>query len=146
MKASGYLIILLLLTLVCASGCNSIFVVHGGQVDLFLLSDGSLMRIRDNPAASNVNYAALVSFLDSLEGSRGSCGSLAVDLHDRAEANEIRAGVVMLELVSGYHAANVFETTDQGKVYLDLVRNSECICLETLKQRHSCVGPVYEFW
>jgi len=146
MKATARLIILSLLTVLCALGCNNVFVVHDGQVDLFLLSDGSLMRIRDNPAASNVNYAALVSFLDSLEGSRGACGSLAVDLHDRAEANEIRAGVVMLELVSGYHAANVFETTDQGKVYVDMVSNSKCICLEMLKQRHSCVGPVYEFW
>jgi len=79
--------------------------------------------IVNNPDAKNVSYNELMAFLDTyippVTGA-WSCGPVALDLHDKAEANGIKAAVVFA-IVSpdASHAFNLFKTTDQGKLYID---------------------------
>jgi hypothetical protein len=49
-----------------------------------------------------------------------TCGDFAKRLHDNSELAGIRAGIVAIEFQGGMlHAANVFNTTDKGIVYID---------------------------
>lgn len=127
----------LILLAACASG---------PRLKDFKLPDGTPMKAVNNPSAINASYNVLRNFLDGFTISETECGKLAMELHDSAEANGIKAGIVIMKLVEDYHALNVFQTTDQGKIYIDLVYSKECVTMETLKEHHSCMGEIYEFW
>jgi hypothetical protein len=105
------------------------------------------LAITEYRYATNVSYDELLKFLANdttvmadYEYPSHTCGDFAVQLHDDAETNGIRSGVVAVVLnTTGYaqtddnipivpganntnergHAFNVFNTTDRGLVYVD---------------------------
>lgn len=114
-----------------------------------LNSTGYPLIITDRRVASDVSFDELTRFLANDTTVMAdyvypnyTCGDFAVRLHDDAEAQGIRSGVVGISLnVTGFddtnasidgllksnvtgvaergHAVNVFNTTDRGLVYID---------------------------
>lgn len=100
-----------------------------------LKGNGEPIVLVDNPVAHNVTYEALKTFLlnDTTDehtyleaiGNISKedayvCGDFAEKLHNNAEAAEIRAGIVYIDL-PGYvdHVINVYETTNRGIIFID---------------------------
>ncbi len=82
----------------------------------------------DSPEAAAVSFAELEIFLDgySTVGFPASwvCGEYALALHDAAEAEGIKAAIVLVRDKGGwspFHAFNAFATTDEGIVYVDSI-------------------------
>jgi len=81
----------------------------------------------DNPDAVDVSFAQLKSFLDNCQTIQGNpdrdCSEYAEDLHNEAEAQGIRAAIVVIPMGKfpdiSFHAINAFETTDEGVIYID---------------------------
>ena len=89
---------------------------------------GDKLKIRNNRYAHNPTYEELMDFLDKndidkrdYEYPTYTCGNFAVDLHDAAEKKFIRAGIVCALNDNGDfdHAFNMFETVDNGTVFID---------------------------
>lgn len=89
---------------------------------------GDKLKIHNNRYAHNPTYEELMDFLDKndidkrdYEYPRYTCGNFAVDLHDAAEKKFIRAGIVCALNDNGDfdHAFNMFETVDNGTVFID---------------------------
>jgi len=135
----------LLISFVLAAGCSCV-IVHIHTFPGFEYPDGRPMVLKDNPAAVNVVYVELVSFLDDYQYEKGPCQKIAVELHDSAEAYGIRAGVLLMRLSAGYHTINVFQASDRGLVYVDLYYGRETFDQATLVNRYGPIGGVYEFW
>jgi hypothetical protein len=136
---------ILLLSFVLAAGCNNPLVV-GDSLGDFRATDGSRLQLQNNPAAVDVSYNELVAFLDRVVYTKGSCLKLAGALHDMAEANGIRGGILIIEVIKDHHAFNVFQTTDRCEVYVDLNFNKEVKTWEQVREPYSFIGGVYEFW
>ncbi len=137
---------LALLLLIMAAGCVPLQSLL--QDPRYLYEDGALLvdgnnqpiELINNPDAVNVNYAALLEFIqeDSTDQyeyiargtiSRGIpfvCSDFAETVHNNAESAGIRAGYVSVEFEDGGlgHAINAFETTDRGLVYIDCTGKS----------------------
>lgn len=88
---------------------------------------GDSMHITSNRNAVNVTYQQVLDFLAEDDTSvvigRYQTGRVsgAVRLHDNAEKKGIRAGVAEVALDGAYaqsYCWNVFDTTDQGRVYV----------------------------
>jgi hypothetical protein len=84
------------------------------------------MYIHNSPTASNVTYRELLEFIlldqtDHITYDNDSyvCIDYAVAVHDHAERQNITAGVVTCQIGGTLHALDVFNTTDQGVVYVD---------------------------
>lgn len=86
----------------------------------------------DNATASNPTWAELLDFL--LEDKTDEnpyvpgvyeCGSFAKDVHNNAESAGIRAGHVRLYFWTTAHSINVFQTTDEGLVFVDCTGKRE---------------------
>jgi len=82
--------------------------------------------IVNNETATNPTWAQLSDFLlrdktDQKDYVPGvyMCGDFARDVHNNAEGAGIRAAYVAVELPSGYHSLNAFQTTDRGLVFID---------------------------
>jgi hypothetical protein len=89
--------------------------------DLYTPS-GQHISLVNNPAAKDVTYDELVGFLIGYQWPTAgnlTCGLIAEDLHDKAEAAGIRAGIGIVQLPSSWHGFNVFSTTDAGRVFVD---------------------------
>lgn len=98
--------------------------------------------------AKNPTYDELVEFIkrDQTDknpyGAGYKCLDYARDVHNNAEANGIRAGVVFLNPNSraewGFdrHALNAFDTVDQGLVFID------CTSYDT--RAYVTVGEIYD--
>lgn len=114
-----------------------------------LNATGQHLTVTEYRYATNVSYAELISFLHNdttyladYVSPNYTCGDFAVHLHDDAEAQGIRCGIVGVALnASGYtgldaryvvparfgagnesdtgHGFTVFNTTDKGLVYID---------------------------
>jgi hypothetical protein len=137
-----YLIIIVLaVSLVVLSGCSSIqsffqnpkYMYDNGAV----LVDGSdnPIELQNDPAAVNVTFADLLDFIrrdptDQIQyvdrhtddGLRPFvCADFAEAVHNNAEAAGIRAGYASIDWLDSDvgHAIDVFETTDEGLVYID---------------------------
>lgn len=95
--------------------------------------------LENNPKAKNPSFAELVDFLakdktDAVEYVSGEfvCASFAEMLHNNAESCGVRCGYVCVEFVANLqtadenarHALNVFNTTDQGMVFIDSTGHS----------------------
>jgi len=103
--------------------------------------DGKTAHITNNRSATDVTYKQLLQFLeqDDTDSTLGKYQitrvSAAVRLHDNAEKQGIRAGVAEVNLDNSYASSycwNVFETTDQGTVYVSafhpvLTENSDSL-------------------
>lgn len=95
--------------------------------EVLVMSDGKTARLQKNPNARNPTLARLLAFIAENKvnrqryvAGRFMCTEYAVSLHDRAEANGIHCGLVVLTFTEGVgHALNVFQTTDHGLVYVD---------------------------
>jgi hypothetical protein len=84
------------------------------------------MYIRNSPDARNVTCGELMDFIlqdktDQLiyDDTGFVCIDFAVAVHDNAERQNISAGVVTCNIGGTLHALDVFNTTDQGLVYVD---------------------------
>jgi hypothetical protein len=139
------ILLVLLVAFFLAAGCNNP-VVAGDSIRDFKGEDGSRIDLHNNPAAVDVSYADLVNFVDIVRCRKGPCLKLAGDLHDQAEINGIRAGVRIIQVIGVHHAMDVFQTTDQGEVFVDLNISREVFTWETLRKHFVFVGQVYEFW
>ena len=89
---------------------------------------GDKLKIRNNRYAHNPTYEELMDFLAKndidkrdYEYPTYTCGNFATDLHDAAEKEFIRAGiVVIISKENGFfHAFNVFKTVDEGYIFID---------------------------
>lgn len=136
---------ILLLGLVLAAGCGNPFVI-GDSLDDFQMLSRPPVRLHNNPSAVNVSFNELLAFLDGLELKEGICIQQAGELHDTAEASGIKAGVLAMRLPKSYHAINVFNTTDAGKIYIDYHQLPRCFNWQSLQDYYISVGERYEFW
>jgi hypothetical protein len=82
--------------------------------------------IVSNETATNPTWAQLSDFLLRDKTDRKAyvpgvymCGDFTRDVHNNAERAGIRAAYVAVELPSGYHSLNAFQTTDRGLVFID---------------------------
>lgn len=80
----------------------------------------------DNPEATAVSFAELEEWLENYSTldypADYGCEEYALTLHDAAEADGIRAAIVLIRVGSGFepfHAINAFSTTDEGIIYVD---------------------------
>jgi hypothetical protein len=107
------------------------FIACAGSVDnskkLDFTAAGDLY-ISNNPCAQDPTYSQLISFLQNdttdqipYTPNEFVCGEYAVLIHDNAESQGIRAGVVNIRFQNETvgHAINVFNTTDNGTIYID---------------------------
>jgi len=102
------------------------YVVVDGQ--MMVGADGEPIELVQNPEAEDVAWAELEHFLamddtDKIPYNESTfvCTDFAETLHNNAENAGIRTGYVVLDLTqSEYgHAINVFNTTDEGLVFVD---------------------------
>jgi len=113
------------------TGMNSIagaLSYDGRQPPYRLYSGGPSVKLVNNPAAVDVSWDRLVAFveMDSTDHNayvtdKYMCGSFALDLHNDAEAQGIRAAWVAIDFYGEDvgHAATAFMTTDRGLVVID---------------------------
>ncbi len=87
---------------------------------------GEEVELINNHNATNPTWTALQDFLltdetdEAIYGAEYSCAGAAMRVHNNAEANGIKAGVVAIEFTENTgHMCNIFETTDKGRVYID---------------------------
>jgi hypothetical protein len=101
---------------------------HETEPLLIAGGDGHTITLHNNPDARDPTWSQLLTFLtnDTTDGRPyvyGSfvCADFAEVLHNNAEKAGIRAGYVGLGLDGDpfAHAADVFNTTDRGLVYID---------------------------
>ncbi len=89
--------------------------------------DGHNIELFNNPNATNPTWSELRAFLQMdatdeiiYQPDVFVCADFAEMLHNNAEAAGIMAAYVSLDIVdSEGHACNLFETTDEGLVYID---------------------------
>jgi hypothetical protein len=89
--------------------------------------DGEPLALEENQVAQDPTWAQLRQFLlyddtDEREYLEGAfvCTDFAAMLHDRAEAESIRAAYVSVRFAAGPgHALNAFDTVDKGLVFVD---------------------------
>jgi sortase (surface protein transpeptidase) len=85
--------------------------------------NGKVLTLTNYKNADNPSYDQLIKFLKKDKTDEKPytnsyvCSDFARTLHNNAEKSGIRAGWVGVKSVN--HAFNVFETTDQGTVYID---------------------------
>ena len=89
---------------------------------------GSFVMVSEYREVDNTTYANLMQFLQSdhtedrlyVEPSY-TCSDFAVALHNNAESQGIRCGIVNVQFAgqSVGHAFDVFPTTDKGLIYID---------------------------
>jgi hypothetical protein len=139
------ILLVLLVGLFLVAGCGQTS-AHTQLLPGLEYPDGRPVALKNNPAAVNVIYRELVTFLDSYQWQPAACLKLSVDLHDAAEAYGIRAGILIMMLMAGSHAIVVFETADRGLVFVDLFYGKEPVDLTTMVERYGHIGGVYEFW
>ena len=93
---------------------------------------GDLVCLLNNESAKDPTWNELIAFLrkdntDKYDYVPSSfvCADFAEILHNNAEAAGIRAGFVYVEFVDNpeNHSLNVFNTTDKGLVFVDVVPN-----------------------
>lgn len=115
------LFITIILLMLCLVGCS-------GNTPSYYLSDGDTYFVKedystfvkiDNPRAKNPTLEELAVFLSSVEIEDASCGVCAEELHNKAERQGIRTALVFSRIGDSCHVFNLFETTDQGSVYVD---------------------------
>lgn len=98
------------------------------QSTVIPISPGHQLQLTNNPTARNVLQRELKTFISgdgidreiTIPGSRDN-DYFAKNVHDKAEADGKRAGVVVISFIGkGYkYVINVFETIDRGKIYID---------------------------
>lgn len=91
-------------------------------------ADGKPISLNDSGEAHNPSWGELWDFLkgdptDTVPYNQDVFlpQNYAERVHNNAEANKIRCGVVILKLSSGPMYCNAFDTTDQGVVYIDCI-------------------------
>jgi len=79
-----------------------------------------------NETATNPTWEQLSDFLLRDKTDRNTyvpgvytCGDFARDVHNKAQRTGIRAAYVTLELPSGHHSLNAFQTTNRALVFID---------------------------
>ena len=91
-------------------------------------SDGDKLKIHNNRRALNPTYDGLMDFLKrntiderDYEYPTYTCGNFATDLHDAAEKEFIRAGIVVIRSKENdyAHTINMFKTVDKGYIFID---------------------------
>jgi hypothetical protein len=106
---------------------DTVYYVQVFDVLSTVTGDGAPLVLHDNPTAQDPSWAELQSFVldddtDEQPYVEDSfvCTDFAAMLHDRAEAEGIRAAYVSVDLAdSPGHALDAFNTTDRGLVYID---------------------------
>ncbi|OPY27589.1 MAG: hypothetical protein A4E28_01958 [Methanocella sp. PtaU1.Bin125] len=89
--------------------------------------NGTAIEIIENKRATDPSYSLLISFLSDYGAPRGQyepghvCSSYTVELHDTAERMGLKAHVVLVYFIGVVdpHSIVVFNTTDNGRVYID---------------------------
>jgi hypothetical protein len=91
-------------------------------------ADGDKLKIHNNRRALNPTYEGLMDFLKrntiderDYEYPTYTCGNFATDLHDAAEKEFIRAGIVVIRSEENdfAHTLNMFKTVDKGYIFID---------------------------
>lgn len=91
-------------------------------------SEGDKIDIENNPYACDPTYEGLMDFLKKnniderdYELPEYTCANFAEDLHNVAEKEFIRAGIVCVnnDDINFHHAFNRFDTVDKGPVFID---------------------------
>ena len=96
--------------------------------DVVTGADGEPISLNDSGEAHNPSWGELWDFLRRDATDTIPYNSevflpqdYAERLHNNAEANKIRCGIVIMKLSSGPMYCNSFDTTDQGVVYIDCI-------------------------
>jgi len=139
------ILLVLLVGIFLAAGCSQTS-AHTQLLPGLEYPDGRPVALKNNPAAVNVTYQELVTFLDSYQWQPGACLKVAVDLHDAAEAYGIRAGIVIMIFVAGSHTLNIFVTADRGMVYVDLFYKVPLTNWADMGIKYGPTAQYYEFW
>lgn len=111
------------------SGATPYFYPGDGDT-YFVKADYSPFVKIDNPRAKDPTLEKLTAFLGSVEIQNASCGYCAEELHNKAEDQGIRAAIVFSHIGSGLHVFNLFETIDQGRIYVDATTGLVAIAQE----------------
>lgn len=122
------IIILLMLSVGCLEATPGHYLGDGDTY--FVKDDYSLFEKIDNPRAKNPTLEELTVFLGNVEIQDASCGFCAEELHNKAEDQEIRVAIVFSHVGNGLHVFNLFETTDQGRIYADATNGLVAIAQE----------------
>jgi hypothetical protein len=137
----------LLILALALTGCEGLQTLFQNPKYIYeegaILVDGADLPIelKNDPQAINISFRSLQDFIhqdttdllpyierDNPDGlTPFVCSDFAELLHNNAEAAGIRAGYVSIDWVSGDigHAINVFETTDQGLIFIDCTGKSD---------------------
>jgi hypothetical protein len=90
--------------------------------------NGSVIEITENKLATDPSYGRLNSFLSDYGPPSGEyetghvCSSYAVELYDTAECMGISAHMILVYLIGVVdpHMIVAFDTTDKGRIYIDM--------------------------
>jgi hypothetical protein len=101
--------------------------------EILVMSNGKHARLRNQPQARDRTLGEVLRFVSAntanrvrYAAGRHVCTEYAVALHDAAEANGLRCGLVSVTFTAGVgHAMNVFQTTDHGLIYIDCTGGPE---------------------
>lgn len=104
-----------------------------GEISLkkipYATPQGLQAKILNNEASRNPTYAELLTFLKEDRTDANLyipetyvCINFAVELHNNAEKQKIRAAIVVVDFKDPplLHALNAFETSDKGLIYIDV--------------------------
>lgn len=112
--------------------------------------DGNKIELVNNPDATDPTWNELKSFLSQDKTDKKLydedsflCGDFAEMLHNNAEESGIRAAYVSLNLSSGLHACNAFNTIDDGLVYIDDTGRSSYSSCSADKKVTVSIGSKY---
>ena len=89
-------------------------------------------------AKSHVDLTRIQNIIDGIAqpDSPDVCSDFAERLHNEAEINGIRCAYVSVDLSTGLHALDAFQTTDRGLIYVDdtgaVPGNSVSRCVKTV--------------
>jgi hypothetical protein len=120
MKIYKILTIFLILALTCS-------IVSAEKINVYK-TDGKKINMKNKNFATDPTYDELIDFLSKNDVSekeykrpKYTCGHFAQDLHNAAEKAGIRAGIVVMRQENGkfHHAFNMFDTVDEGFVFID---------------------------
>jgi hypothetical protein len=128
-------IICVSITMLCI-GCTESSDKYNLEYDggYFVDTNGEKLYMINNPNATDPTYDELAVFLkddvtEDMDEEYPTYVQGSVGIHNKAERNGIRNGVVLFELYNSdeVYACNVFETIDRGTIYIDSSEGQDSI-------------------
>lgn len=119
-------------------------------------ADGQDIILQNNPNATDPTSQQVFDFIKHKDDTElltysdsFQCGDFAERLHNNAEAAGIKAGWVSIQFEDNKidHACNVFNTTDEGLLFIDCINGASYVKMEIGKEYkpHEIGNPVIRY-